>query len=1306
MDRRDALPPAALLGAGEMRVRLSAAGTGGTWYGEHALTRWRPDPVEDRFGWRFQVYEPETGACWPIGRGGPDDVPARFDAVAAPGRFTIERAEDGIETRLEVCVDPAASRELRRVTLVNTGRTVRTIQLASMFEVSLQHPAADTAHPAFSKLFVQTSWDAPRRALLARRRPRGGDERHPWMLLAAPGTDGLEWETDRARHLGRGDLAHRRARLAAPGVFAGSTGNVLDPVFAIRRRVALDPGASAVFDFVLAAAPERDAVLGLAADLDPPRVAALFAAAEAAERERQAALGLGPGRAAFLQALGAAALEGRPALRGEREAFARAAGSIDALRRMGLDPAQPLVFAEGEAVPLALEALRYWRALGWPFQLLVQAGAAAPSADPADGVHLASAAGEGAADLLLARAAACWAPASGTAPRLEPAPAVPPVDRARPLRSCDGGAPAGGETLRAANGLGGFSADGREYVIRVSGVNGHGRPPQPWVNVIANERIGFLISESGAASTWGANSREYRLTPWSNDPVLDPYGEALYVRDLDDATFWSPMPGPVACGGEFEVRHAMGESRFRHTHAGIEHDTRLFVAREDPVRFCRVRLVNRSPRTRRLSLAAYQRLVLGALPESDGRFAVTSRDAASGALFATSAVGDAFARRVAFAQVVAPDGAARPRVTTDRAAFLGVPGDPRRPAAFVRGEMLDGVTGAGLDPCFAFDTAIELAPGEEVERTFLLGDAADAAEARALLARHATPAAVEAAHGEALAFWQNLVDGLQIETPEPALDLMVNAWLPYQALSGRMLGRTAFYQSSGAYGFRDQLQDASGFTLLDPDRFRRQILLHAAHQFVEGDVLHWWHPPLDRGMRTRFADDLLWLPWLTAGYVGATGDVSVLEERRPLLTARALAPGEAEAFVEPRPAGRTADVYTHACMAIDRSLTTGAHGLPLFGTGDWNDGMNRVGQAGRGESVWMAFFLIAVIDAFAPLCERRGDGARAARYRAHAATLREAVEANAWDGEWYLRAFDDDGVPLGTHADTECRIDGLVQAWSVISGAAPPARAAQALDAVERHLISEREGLIRLLTPPFENTPRDPGYIKGYVKGVRENGGQYTHAALWIVRALAEAGRTDRAAPLLAMLSPVHHAADPAGVATYRVEPYVVAADVYGAEPHVGRGGWTWYTGSASWMYRVAVESVLGIEWVNGDQLRLTPRIPDAWPACRVTWRVPGAGATYQIEYERAAPGRASGATVDGSAVPVHDGVTMVPIARDGGTHRVIVTLGAANGTRASASGRRGAETVTNPATARGAALESGEPRAPRPPRPPAKPGR
>ncbi|MBU1676904.1 glycosyl transferase, partial [bacterium] len=603
------------------------------------------------------------------------------------------------------------------------------------------------------------------------------------------------------------------------------------------------------------------------------------------------------------------------------------------------------------------------------------------------------------------------------------------------------------------------------------------------------------------------------------------------------------------------------------------------------------------------------------------------------------------------------------RSCADRAAFLGPVGDPSAPSVLVAGD-LPGRVGASLDPCFSHQITLELKPGVETEVVFLLGDAEDASAARTLVAACAEPGVWRRERDAALGFWRDTLSAVRIETPSPTLDLLCNGWLTYQTLGCRIWGRTALYQSGGAFGFRDQLQDASSLAPIRPDLVRRQIMLHAGHQFSEGDVLHWWHPPDGRGLRTRFADDLLWLPLLAAEYVRATGDRGIMSENAPFVSGRALTDGEDEALLDIAPTGGSADLYEHCCRAIDRSLAVGAHGLPLFGCGDWNDGMNRVGREGRGESVWMGFFLCSVIDAFAPFCGSRGDEARAGRYRAHAARLREALERHGWDGEWYRRGYYDDGAPLGSRQSDECRIDVLAQAWSVLSGAAPRPRADAALDAAQRHLVDETHGLIRLLTPPFVDTPRDPGYIKGYVAGVRENGGQYTHAALWFVRALAEAGRRERAVRLLEMINPIRLSATPERVAVYQVEPYVVAADVYGAPPHLGRGGWTWYTGSSGWMHRVVLESILGFRLDGGDAFILSPRVPDDWPRYAISWRVPGGATRYEIVVSNphGRADRVTSAALDGESLEVRDGAVRVPVLQDGRGHRVEVVLGATAG--------------------------------------------
>lgn len=816
--------------------------------------------------------------------------------------------------------------------------------------------------------------------------------------------------------------------------------------------------------------------------------------------------------------------------------------------------------------------------------------------------------------------------------------------------------------LVAFNGYGGFTHDGTEYVMPLqTGDDGLRLPPQPWTNVIANERIGFIASERGAMSTWVENSRKNRLTPWHNDPVSDPHGEALYVRDDDTGRFWSPTPGPVVGAGRYEVRHGFGYTRYLHSHDTLDEDTVVFVPRSDPVKLVRVRVTNRGDAPRRLSLYSYAHLVLGVLPWETAPSVVTS--VRSGVIRATNPTNDEFASLVAFATAVAPH-AETISFTTDRAAFLGYGREADDPVAFEAGRIW---TGSGpesdrirdsADPCAAIRIELSVPPGETAECVFLLGEGSSDAEVDELLARYRVPGAVDAALSTVRAFWLDLVGGVQVETPSPAIDLMLNGWLTYQNLSCRVWGRTAFYQSGGAFGFRDQLQDTAALVYLDPARTRAQIVLHASHQFVEGDVLHWWHPPTSGGIRTHFSDDLLWLPYVTAFYVETTGDASVLGEEAPYVTAPPLPLEDDEAFVVPSPSGTSASVYEHCCLAIERSLAVGAHGLPLMGTGDWNDGMNRVGREGRGESVWLGFFLAYVLEHFIPLCERRGDMERAARYREHLAQLATALNDAGWDGDWYRRAYYDDGTPLGSAAGDECRIDVIAQAWAVISGIAPPDRARMALDAMETHLVSEPDGIIRLLTPAFDKTPHDPGYIKGYLPGVRENGGQYTHGALWAVRALAELGRCDRAAHLLEMLSPVTHARDESAVATYQVEPYVIAADVYGVAPHVGRGGWTWYTGSAGWMFRVALESVLGVAIIDGRMLALRPCIPEEWPGFTLRYRIPGTETRYEIIAERAG-GEISTVIVDGgAAMLVLGGALTIPLVNDGASHAVRVSLG------------------------------------------------
>jgi cyclic beta-1,2-glucan synthetase len=1249
--RSPAAPCGRLLSNGELASLVTAEGGGVTQLGGRRVTSWAPDPVEGRDGILLYLRDEEDGACWSVGAEPVRGAPDRYEATAVPGSVRLVRVERDIEAVCEIAVAADAHADLRRLRLRNLGARRRRLGVTSCLGLVIHHAGAHDAHPAFSKLFIQTSVDAAAEVLLARRRPRGPAPEAPCAAHALFGPGPASFETDRARFLGRRRSLERPAALDPGAALSGTVGNVLDPLASWRREIALDPGGSVELLSVLALAPTAAGARQVALRFAPAGAFdAARAAAERQARERLARFGLAPAQGAYLEALLAAMLYGAKPLRADPEALRRARGTPDDLWALGLPPDVPLAVVEAGPASAALAreletAIGYWGALGVAVRGLAlgEADASAALAVPGPGTE--------SRFLDSARACARLALRDGW-PGLAPPPPASGAARHRPAavraRASD---PALAPELLFHNGYGGFTRDGREYVID----DANGPPPLPWVNVLANPDFGALVSERGAAHTWSRNSRLHRLTPWSNDPIADPHGEALWIRDEEAGVFWSPQPGPTPGDGPYEARHGFGVSRWRHRSQELDQEVETLVAAGEPLKLTRVRVANRSARERRLSLFAYARLVLGEVqaisvaPSGDGR-----------TLHATNGLAGTFAGGVAFASAASPAPDARVAWSADRAAFLGAGGAPACPRALARDTELDRRSGERVDPCFAHQVRLALAPGASAECVFLLGEAASAAAADALAARYARSGAFDEALAAVRALWDAATGAVRVATPSPALDLMLNGWLVYQTLACRLWGRTAFYQSGGAFGFRDQLQDAAALVHLQPERTRAQILLHAAHQFADGDVLHWWHPPDDRGTRTRFSDDLLWLPYVASHYVATTGDRSVLDEPAGFVEARPLEPGEDEAYLPTARAAETASVYEHCCRAIERSLRVGAHGLPLMGTGDWNDGMNAVGREGRGESVWMAFFLYHVLRRFEPLCTARGDAERARRYAAHRAELARAVEENAWDGAWYRRAYFDDGTPLGTASATECRIDLLPQSWCVISGAAPRARAETAMDAALRELLLPEGRLLRLLAPPFDRMEQEPGYIKGYVPGIRENGGQYTHAATWAVRALAELGERARALGLLEVILPVHHARTPQEVAVYRVEPYVAAADVYAVPPHVGRGGWTWYTGSSGWLLRVALESVLGLRMEQGRRLVLRPCVPDGWPGFRIEYRIPGGSTRYAIEVRNPSgcSARVVAVRLDGRLLAPEGGAAVWPIAPDGAEHQVQVDLG------------------------------------------------
>jgi cellobiose phosphorylase len=799
--------------------------------------------------------------------------------------------------------------------------------------------------------------------------------------------------------------------------------------------------------------------------------------------------------------------------------------------------------------------------------------------------------------------------------------------------SADSSAPLARRELIFPNGFGGFSPDGKEYIITL-------RPgrmtPAPWVNVLANPSFGTVVSESGAAYTWVENSHEFRLTPWNNDPVQDTAGEAFYIRDEQTGQFWSPTPLPARGATPYVIRHGFGYTVFEHTENGIASELWVYVATDAPVKFTVLKLRNVSGRPRRLSVTGYWEWVLGDLRHKSLLHVQTEVDLKTGALLARNYYNTEFPDRIVFLDV----NEATRTFTGDRKEFIGRNGTLSEPAALKR-TRLSGKVGAGLDPCGAVQVSFNLLDGQERETGFRLGVGRSVPDVQNLIRRFRRADANRVALEGVWEYWNRTLGAVIVDTPDPAVNVMANGWLLYQTLSCRLWGRTGFYQSGGAYGFRDQLQDVMALVHAEPALTREHLLRAAARQFREGDVQHWWHPPSGRGVRTHFSDDYLWLPYVTCRYVSCLADTGVLDEKISFLEARPVKPEEESYYDLPNLSEESATLYQHCVRAIERGLKFGEHGLPLMGCGDWNDGMNRVGYQGRGESVWLAFFLYDVLTQFAQLARAHRDPAFAERCLAQARKLQQNIEEHAWDGQWYRRAYFDNGDPLGSQTNPECQIDSLPQSWSVISGAGDPVRSSNAMESVDQRLVRRDAGLIQLFDPPFDKSPLNPGYIKGYIPGVRENGGQYTHGAIWTAMAFALLEDIERAWELVALLNPVHHGGTRDQIAIYKVEPYVVAADVYAVAPHTGRGGWTWYTGSAGWMYRLLIETLLGVN-LEGDQLRLTPRLPKDWSTCKIHYRY--RQTVYHITVNRlaAAPAEGNQLFLDGKelatiAVPLVD---------------------------------------------------------------------
>ncbi|HXV72359.1 MAG TPA: glucoamylase family protein, partial [Acidimicrobiia bacterium] len=1274
-------PVTHVLSNGRLTTAITAAGSGFTQWGGLAVNRWREDATRDNFGTYFFIRN-AAGRTWSAGYQPRLAEPDDYEVFFSEDRAEISRRDGRFATRLTVVLSEEDDAEVRRITISNLDSEPREVEVTSYAELVLASARADAAHPAFSNLFVQTEVVPGRDALLATRRPRSAEEERVWAghVLAVTGemVGGVQYETDRSRFLGRGNQIHRAAAAERP--LSNSVGRVLDPVFSLRRRVRIEPGASAHLDFTTVLARTRDEALDLIDKFSDPMAferSSTLAWTQAQVRLHH--LQIEPEQAHMYQQLAGMLIYFDPTLRSPPAQTAPPSAGRGGLWRHGISGDLPIVLVridqreERGLVRDLLRAREYWRTKGLISDLviinekpgsyfqdlqeaieeLIRESGALVGEGPDGGVFVLNGellSAEDRATLHSVARAVLLSHRGTLADQLtrRVTRPNPPQIRARPTATEHPDRPPPRPEREFNNGLGGFDGDGTEYVV----VLGEGQwTPAPWINVVANSRFGFCVSESGSGYTWSENGRENQLTPWSNDPIADRPGEVLYVRDEESGEIWGATALPLRDDATtYLARHGAGYSEFEHTSRGIALHLHQTVPLEDPIKISRLRLRNLTTRRRRLSVTAYVEWVLGTTRAVSPMQIVTERDPTTGAIFARNPWNVDFGDRVAFADL----GAGEIAVTGDRAEFLGRHGSVDDPAALRIAGGLSGAVGAGYDPCAAFQRSIVVAPGEEVDVVFLLGQGEDSDEARSLVQRYrdTDPDQVRV---EVARHWDDILGTVRVKTPDRSFDLMVNQWLLYQTLACRMLGRTAFYQSGGAYGFRDQLQD--GMALVTPmrDATREHLIRAAGHQFEEGDVLHWWHEPSGKGVRTRISDDYLWLPYAVAHYVEVTGDIEILDQDVPYLRGPALAPGEDEVFFTPEQSATTGTIFDHCRRAIDRALSLlGGRGMPLIGTGDWNDGLNRVGRGGQGESVWLGWFLDANLRRFADIAERQGEAELASRWRRGAQRLRSRIEAEAWDGDWYRRAYFDDGTPIGSSLSPECRIDSIAQSWSVIHGGATNGRARRAMESVEEYLVHRGDGLVLLFDPPFDEWEVDPGYIKGYLPGVRENGGQYTHAAVWCAIAFATLGDGDRAGELFSLLNPINHASTRAGIHRYRVEPYVAAADVYSKAPHVGRGGWTWYTGSAGWMYRAGVEWILGFR-LRGSRLVIDPCIPRAWGEFEIAFRYHSSRYEIRVSNPNAVSRGVVSLEMDGAMLPYGDGLDLVD---DGSTHQVRVTLG------------------------------------------------
>lgn len=1225
------IPELQLLSNGNYQVMVTNSGGGFSRWKDLSVTRWREDTVKDSYGIFCYIKDIQSGKFWSNTYHPTLQASKNYGTIFSQGTIEFHRQDFGFETKTQIVVSPEDDVEIRKIKITNRSQVSKVLEVTSYTEIVLASQPSDEAHPAFSNLFVQTEIQPQYNAIFGTRRPRSKDELPPhfFHLMDAYGAEveEISFETDRMEFIGRGrTLANPQA--INTGRLGGNQGAVLDPVMATKYRITVKPHSTATIDLIYGICESREDSEALmhkyrdrnlkkrALDLSWTHSQVLLRQINATEEDAQ-----------LFGKLAASIIYSNPALRASEAVIKSNFRGQSGLWSHSVSGDLPIVLLQIldlenlDLVSQMIKAHGYWQLKGLAVDLviwnedhgtyrhelqdeilgMISTVNTLTSHIPGK-IYVKSTDQISSEDRILfesvAKVIICDGNGTlsdqisgqyreiGTSPLLEvKASTSEPIIKNMVLPI----------DLKYFNGTGGFTADGKEYKILIEKET---TTPAPWVNVIANPSLGTVVSESGSAYTWVVNAHQYRITPWHNDPVSDSCGEAFYLRDEETGAFWSPAPFPIKSESNYLTTHGFGYTNYEHIENGIASEMKVFVDKEAPVKFVKLKLKNNTDRLRKLSATGYLEIILGDVRSKTNMHILSEYDVPSGAMFFRNRYNDAFANRTVFFKIV---GVNKYSNTTDRSNFIGRNRNLSNPQALYR-QDLRGRIGAGRDTCAGLQGKFSLLAGEEREIVFIIGSGPDTASAIKTIEKFPDLNSIDQSLEQVKGYWNEIVNTVQVQTPDEALNILANGWLTYQTIVSRLFARSGFYQSGGAFGFRDQIQDVLSLLHNKPEIAREQILLNSSRQFKEGDVQHWWHPPEGRGVRTNCSDDLLWLPFVVYRYLNATGDFRILKEQSGFLELRLLLEGEDSLYDLPISGGASADLYRHSRLAIEHSLRFGEHGLPLMGSGDWNDGMDQVGNKGKGESVWLAFFLYDILSNFEKVALQYGDTEFAKTCKEEAIKLQSNIENSAWDGEWYKRAWFDDGTPLGSKVNEECRIDAISQSWSVLSKAAPEERTNQAMDSLNKHLVKRDMKIIQLLNPPFDKSDLNPGYIKGYVPGVRENGGQYSHAAIWTLMAFAAKGDRKTAYELFSMIQPINLSLRQEDVQTYKVEPYVMAADVYANETHRGRGGWTWYTGSSGWMNQFIIGSLLGMELLL-NKLQFTPCFPEEWPSVTIKYR-------------------------------------------------------------------------------------------------------